>query len=322
MLYISHKMNEIFALADQVIVLRDGQFVASARAAETSPDQVVRWMVGREIAALDYVQHRDRGTGGPRSREPVACPARTAVAGRTCETSRFLCTPARFWVSRVCWAPAEPSCWKRSSAPARTRPAGTIRLDGRPVRFTHPDQAIKAGIAMTTEDRKTLGLFDRMTVAENITLRPPARADFRPARRPARREARSRLVGQGAGDQDRGRRRSGDQSFRRQPAEVHSGPLASDRAQGLLLDEPTRGIDVGAKAEIYQLIRRLASKGRAIVMTSSELPELLAVSDRIIVLCEGRLAAEIPRALATEEAIMHAATSFLDRAKKAGAIRE
>jgi ABC-type sugar transport system ATPase subunit len=82
----------------------------------------------------------------------------------------------------------------------------------------------------------------------------------------------------------------------------------------LLLDEPTRGIDVGAKAEIYQLIRRLASQGRAIVMTSSELPELLAVADRIIVLCEGRLAAEIPRAHATEEVIMHAATSFLDRA--------
>ncbi len=83
----------------------------------------------------------------------------------------------------------------------------------------------------------------------------------------------------------------------------------------LLLDEPTRGIDVGAKAEIYALIRKLASQGRAIIMTSSELPELLAVSDRIIVLCEGRLTAEIPRAQATEEAIMHAATAFLDRSK-------
>ena len=87
----------------------------------------------------------------------------------------------------------------------------------------------------------------------------------------------------------------------------------------LLLDEPTRGIDVGAKAEIYQLIRRLAGEGRAIMMTSSELPELLAVSDRIIVLCEGRLAAHIPRAEATEEAIMHAATSFLDRSRATSA---
>ena len=83
----------------------------------------------------------------------------------------------------------------------------------------------------------------------------------------------------------------------------------------LLLDEPTRGIDVGAKAEIYNLIRRLVGQGMAIIMTSSELPELLTVSDRIIVLCEGRLTAELPRAQATEETIMHAATQFLDRAK-------
>ena len=88
----------------------------------------------------------------------------------------------------------------------------------------------------------------------------------------------------------------------------------------LLLDEPTRGIDVGAKSEIYQLIRRLAAQGRAILMTSSELPELLAVADRIIVLCEGRITAEIPRAEATEEAIMHAATRFLDKAARAAAI--
>ena len=91
------------------------------------------------------------------------------------------------------------------------------------------------------------------------------------------------------------------------------------RPQVLLLDEPTRGIDVGAKAEIYALIRKLAREGRAIIMTSSELPELLAVSDRIIVLCEGRMTAQIPRALATEENIMHAATAFLDRSKKAWA---
>jgi ABC-type sugar transport system ATPase subunit len=83
----------------------------------------------------------------------------------------------------------------------------------------------------------------------------------------------------------------------------------------LLLDEPTRGIDVGAKAEIYHLIRRLVAQGMAIIMTSSELPELLTVSDRIIVLCEGRLTAELTRADATEEAIMHAATQFLDRSK-------
>jgi ABC-type sugar transport system ATPase subunit len=86
----------------------------------------------------------------------------------------------------------------------------------------------------------------------------------------------------------------------------------------LLLDEPTRGIDVGAKSEIYALIRRLVAEGMAVVMTSSELPELLAVADRILVLCEGRVTAEIPRSEATEETIMHAATRFLDRTARGG----
>jgi ABC-type sugar transport system ATPase subunit len=194
------------------------------------------------------------------------------------------------------------------------QPTGTIRLEGRPVRFTHPDQAIKAGIAMTTEDRKTLGLFDQMTVAENITLRRLSDLTFGP------------LIN------SRAEKRAVAWSVKELAIKAAGGDVAVTTLSGgnqqkcvlarwlliepkvLLLDEPTRGIDVGAKAEIYQLIRRLAAEGRAIIMTSSELPELLAVSDRIIVLCEGRLAAEISRAEATEEAIMHAATSFLNRA--------
>src|SRR4029077_6931130 len=193
------------------------------------------------------------------------------------------------------------------------QPTGMIRLDGRPVRFTHPDKAIKAGIAMTTEDRKTLGLFDRMTVAENITLRRLSELTFGPLINP------------------RAEKRAVAWSVKKLAIKTVGGDVPVTTLSGgnqqkcilarwlliepkvLLLDEPTRGIDVGAKAEIYQLIRKLAREGRAIIMTSSELPELLAVSDRILVLCEGRITAELPRAEATEEAIMHAATQFLDR---------
>ena len=170
-----------------------------------------------------------------------------------------------------------------------------------------------------TEDRKTLGLFDQMTVAENITL-ATARPTWRPlgARRPRRRAA-------GGPRLDRAAARS-----RPTPAAAPITSLSGGNQQKciiarwllteprlLLLDEPTRGIDVGAKAEIYALIHRLADRGMAILMTSSELPELLAVCDRILVLCEGRLTAELPRAEATEERIMHAATRFLDRAARA-----
>jgi ABC-type sugar transport system ATPase subunit len=312
-LYISHKMNEIFELADRITVLRDGQFVVSASRDEASPAQVVRWMVGREIASLDYVQHpigeravlevenlslsSPHGSGRPNLRNitfSVRSGEVLGVAGLL-GAGRTELLEAIFGASSY-------------------QPTGTIRIANRPVRFTHPDQAIKAGIAMTTEDRKTLGLFDRMTVSQNITLRRLSKLTIGPL---INSRAENRAVASSIKEL----------SIKTAGGDVPVTALSGGNQQKcilarwlliepkvLLLDEPTRGIDVGAKAEIYQLIRRLASQGRAIVMTSSELPELLAVADRIIVLCEGRLAAEIPRAVATEEVIIHAATSFLDRA--------
>jgi ribose transport system ATP-binding protein len=194
-------------------------------------------------------------------------------------------------------------------------PSGTITLDGHPGRFRNPGEAIAAGVALVTEDRKALGLFSEMTVAENITIR---RLDALTRNGLLDRRAEARAVAE---------------SIERLAIKTAGGGAAITSLSGgnqqkciiarwlliepklLLLDEPTRGIDVGAKAEIYNLIRRLVAQGMAIVMTSSELPELLTVSDRIVVLCEGRLTAELPRAQATEEAIMDAATRFLDRAK-------
>jgi ABC-type sugar transport system ATPase subunit len=313
-LYISHKMNEIFTLADRVTVLRDGQLVATAARAETSPGQVVRWMVGREIAALNYIQHpiddraalqvehlslpSPRGSGRPSLRDisfAVRAGEVLGVAGLL-GAGRTELLEAIFGASPF-------------------QPEGTITLDGQSVRFTHPDQAIRAGIAMVTEDRKTLGLFDRMTVSENITLRRLPELTFGPLVNP-RAESRAvawsikELAIKTAGGSEPVTSLSGGNQ---QKCILARWLLIEPKV--LLLDEPTRGIDVGAKAEIYGLIRKLAAQGRAIVMTSSELPELLAVCDRIIVLCEGRLTAEIPRAEATEEAIMHAATAFLDRSK-------
>ena len=173
---------------------------------------------------------------------------------------------------------------------------------------------------MVTEDRKTLGLFDKMTVAENITIRRLPELTFgavplidpRAERRAVEWSIKELAIKTAGGDAPVTSLSGGNQ----QKCIIARWLLVEPRL--LLLDEPTRGIDVGAKSEIYQLIRRLAAQGRAILMTSSELPELLAVADRIIVLCEGRITAEIPRAEATEEAIMHAATRFLDRAKAGG----
>jgi len=313
-LYISHKMNEVFTLADRVTVLRDGQYVASAARAATSPDQVIRWMVGREIAALHYEKHplgqqavleveslsleSPAGSGRPSLRDITF----SVAAGEVVGIAGLLGAGRTELLEAIYGASPFP-------------PSGAIRLGGRPVRFTHPDQAIRAGIAMVTEDRKTLGLFDRMTVAENITLRRLPELTLGPFIDP---RAESRAVAwaiselsikTAGGDAPITSLSGGNQ----QKCIVARWLLVEPRL--FLLDEPTRGIDVGAKAEIYQLIRKLAALGRAIIMTSSELPELLTVADRILVLCEGRLTAQLPRAQATEEAIMQAATQFLDRTR-------
>jgi ribose transport system ATP-binding protein len=311
-LYISHKMNEVFTLADRVTVLRDGQFIATASRAETSPDQVVRWMVGREIASLNYVQH-PIGQRALLEVERISLPSAPGSGRPSLRDISFSVHAGEVLGVAGLLGAGRTEMLEAIFGASPFQPSGTIRLEGRPVNFSHPDMAIKAGIAMVTEDRKALGLFDRMTVTENITIRRLPELTIGPLIDP------------------RAERRAVEWSIKELAIKTAGGDVPVTSLSGgnqqkcilarwlliepkvLMLDEPTRGIDVGAKAEIYALIRKLASQGRAIIMTSSELPELLAVSDRIIVLCEGRLTAVIPRAIATEEAIMHAATSFLDR---------
>ncbi len=319
-LYISHKMNEVFTLADQITVLRDGQFVATASRVETRPKEVVRWMVGREIAALNYVQH---AIGEQPLLEVLGLSlAAPPESGRPSlrEISFSVRTGEVLGVAGLLGA-GRTELLEAIYGASAFQPTGTIRIAGSEVQFKHPDQAIKAGIAMVTEDRKTLGLFDRMTVAENITIRrlPDLMIgpliDPRAERHAVNWSIKELAIKTAGGGAPITSLSGGNQ----QKCILARWLLIEPRV--LLLDEPTRGIDVGAKAEIYALIRKLAREGRAIVMTSSELPELLAVSDRIIVLCEGRLTAQIPRALATEENIMHAATAFLDRSKAAANTR-
>ncbi len=313
-LYISHKMNEVFTLADRVTVLRDGQFVATATRAETNAAQVVRWMVGREIAAMHYEPH------------PISGRAMLDVAGLSLPSPPLSGRPALanltfqvhagevLGVAGLLGA-GRTELLEALFGASPLPPTGTITLDGQPVRFRNPGEAIAAGVALVTEDRKALGLFSAMTVAENITIRrlgALTRGGLIDGRAEARAVAESieRLAIKTAGG---GAAITSLSGGNQQKCIIARWLLIAPKL--LLLDEPTRGIDVGAKAEIYNLIRRLVKDGMAIIMTSSELPELLTVADRIVVLCEGRKTAELPRAEASEEAIMHAATQFLDRAK-------
>ena len=309
-------MNEVFTLADRVTVLRDGQFVASATRAETNarPGRALDGRPRDRGAALRAAPDRRRAmleVAGPVAAQPAReRPARSggphvlrSAAGEVLGVAGLLGAGRTELLEALFGASPLP-------------PAGTITLDGRPVRFRHPGEAIAAGVALVTEDRKTLGLFDR---------------DDR--RREHHASAASPALTRGGLIDRRAEARAVAESIERLAIKTAGGDAAITSLSGgnqqkciiarwlliepklLLLDEPTRGIDVGAKAEIYDLIRRLVAQGMAIIMTSSELPELLTVADRILVLCEGRLTAELPRAEATEEAIMHAATQFLDRAK-------
>jgi ABC-type sugar transport system ATPase subunit len=192
---------------------------------------------------------------------------------------------------------------------AATHPIqGEILLRGKPVRFRHPSEARKAGIAMVTEDRKRLGLFSQMKVRENMTictLREAATlgiVSFASESRSAR-ECAEKLSVKTAGIEAPIMSLSGGNQ---QKAII--GRWLLTRPDVLLLDDPTRGIDVGAKAELYRLMDQLCRQGLGIIVTSSELPELLTVSDRILVLCEGRQTGEFARRDASEQVIMEAAT--------------
>ena len=311
-LYISHKMNEVFTLADSVTVLRDGKFVATSTRDQTQPAQVIRWMVGREIAALHFDERKSSGkrmlqVDNLNLPSPLGS-GRPALKGLGfhVEAGEVVGIAGLLGAGRT-------ELLESLFGATTAEPKGTIILDGQSVKFREPTEAIRAGVALVTEDRKSLGLFTKMTVAENITIRrldaltKGIFVDPRAEAAAVRESIRKLSIKADGGGAPIMSLSGGNQ----QKCIIARWLLINPKL--LLLDEPTRGIDVGAKAEIYALIRQLAEDGMAILMTSSELPELLTVSDRILVLCEGRLTADFTRAEANEEVIMHAATQFLDR---------
>jgi ABC-type sugar transport system ATPase subunit len=314
-LYISHKMNEVFTLSDRITVLRDGRLVASARREETRPEQVIRWMVGREIAAMKLEAGHAPGPPVLEVHELALAAPQRAISRPALKGISFRLHRGEVLGVAGLLGSGRTELLEALFGASPARPTGAIRLDGKPVRFDHPAQALRAGVALVTEDRKNLGLFDQMTVGENITLAHlagMARGAGMIRRRVEHRAVLHAIDRHHIKTPGAGAAVTSLSGGNQQKCVIARWLLRTPRV--LLLDEPTRGIDVGAKAEIYSMIRELAShEGLGIIMTSSELPELLAVADRILVLCEGRLTAELPRAEATEERIMHAATRFLER---------
>ncbi len=305
-LYISHKMDEIFRLSDRVTILRDGMLVKTLERQSTDRKEVTHLMVGREIESVEFSGTRSPG-------EPILEVEGLSLPwpghARSWRLKDIHFTLRRGEVLGIAglMGAGRTELMECLFGSAPTRFQGTIRLHGKPVCFRHPSEAKQAGLAMVCEDRKRLGLFDQMTVRENITictLNHAVSAGLirqRTERALAEDSIQQLRIKTSGTEADVTSLSGGNQQKCIIARWLRTNP------QVLLLDDPTRGVDVGAKAELYQIIDQLCRNGIGIIMTSSELPELITLCDRILVLCEGVMTGELSREEFSEERIMELA---------------
>jgi D-xylose transport system ATP-binding protein len=304
-IYISHKLDEVFAICDRITVLRDGSSVVTLDIAQTNKAEVIRHMVGREITDLFPRQAARPGA-------PVLEVENVSVinphTGRRFlfEINFSLCGGEVLGIGGLMGAGRTELLMHLFGVWGR-RESGTVSLDGRELRRCKPDEIIRRGMVLLSEDRRRYGLILDKTVGFNLSLSS------------LRSLTSHRLIDQALEFQ---RNEQFFQALRVKAPTMEA--LVSELSGGnqqkvvigkalmteplvIFLDEPTRGIDVGAKLEIYEIINQLTDAGKAVVLVSSELPELMGMSDRILMLHEGRIAGEFSRAEATPEKLLAAA---------------
>jgi ribose transport system ATP-binding protein len=297
-IYVSHRLREIFDLCDTITVLKDGALVSSGPASELDTDELVRRMVGRPISA--YYPEAEPGTVVGDIRLELVGAGNEQVDGVDLE----LRAGEIVGIAGLQGSGRTELVEGVFGVAPFTR--GELRLDGRPVRITSPRQAVRLGIALITEDRKAQGLALNQSIADNALL--VIRSVFSRRTAAVRRElpgvlSSLEVVSRGL-DQEVQYLSGGNQQ------KVVLAKWLATKPGVVLLDEPTRGIDVGAKVAVYTLMRRLAREGVAILMISSELPEVIGMSDRILVMHDGLASRELP-ARSDEATILAAATGTL-----------
>jgi rhamnose transport system ATP-binding protein len=304
-LFISHRIEEVFSICDTATVMRDGAVVHDARIADMTPDDMVRRMVGRELSALFPKQ--DAQVGEPvmkvhrLTREGVFFDVSFEVRAGEIVALAGLVGAGRSEVARAIFGIDKPD-------------AGHVEIGGRTLPPGRPLAAMRAGIGFVPEDRRQQGLVMDLSIARNATMTRTGAL------------ARGGLIRSGAED------RLAKEWATRLQLKFHRladpvGFLSGGNQQKvvlakwlatepklLILDEPTRGIDVGTKSEVHRLMSELAGEGLAVLMISSELPEVLGMADRVLVMHEGRLTAEIARDDADEESVIRAATGQVQEA--------
>jgi ABC-type sugar transport system ATPase subunit len=297
-IFISHRLDEVFAIADRVTVLRDGRHVVTCPVAGLTRDRLITWMVGRALEQEFPPRQVSPG--------PVRLEVHGLCRGRVRDVSFVVRAGEVVGLTGLVGAGRTETA--RAIFGADRRDAGDIRLDGQVVTIRSPADAIRAGLCLLPEDRKSQGLIVGQSVLANFGLpNLAAISRFGVVHRPRERDAFAQYVN----------------TLGIKVADVHAPAknLSGGNQQKVVLakwlhrncnvvifDEPTRGIDVGAKYEIYQLINGLAAAGKAVLLISSELPEVLGMADRVLVMREGHLTGEIADARgATQEQIMRLA---------------
>jgi len=306
-IYISHKLNEVFAIADKVTVLRDGQTVGTYPIQEINEDKVISLMVGRELKERYPRMEADPGEVVMRvSRYSVMnpyLPGKKVIDDVSFEVRKgeILGIAGLMGAGRTELVMSLFGAYAGASV-------GEVDIDGKRVRIRNTEDAIKHGMALVSEDRKKYGLVLNMDIKSNVTLASlrgissGGLIDSNKDIASGEQYVRSLRIKANSVETVVGTLSGGNQQ------KVVLGKWLLTRPKILILDEPTRGIDIGAKFEIYSIMNELAKEGVAILMVSSELPELLGMSHRVLVIAEGRLAGEFRAADASQEMIMTAAT--------------
>jgi D-xylose transport system ATP-binding protein len=309
-IYVSHRLEEVFRLADRITVLRDGKSVDTQRTADLTPAKIIAMMVGRSV---DTLYPRPSSV-----REESALAVEGLSVADPANPGRFVVRNVSFAVRRGevlgiagLMGAGRTALLSALFGTARSAVTGTIRVgDGgpRPAPLS-PREAMDLGLALVSEDRKRYGLVVEAAIVENLTLAVLRRfaRHLLPDHRERRREAQAQV--DALRIRTPGLNLAANQLSGGNQQKVVLGKWLMSEPRVLLLDEPTRGIDVGAKAEIYELIARLAGQGLAVILVSSELPEVLGLSHRVLVLSQGRPTATLEAAEATPERVMAAATA-------------
>ena len=297
-IYISNRLEEIFEIADRVTVMRDGQKVGTEAVAGLTREDIIRMMIGRELENVEFVSSA--------TQEPLLTVDSLKRSADMEPLSLTLHNGEILGIAGLVWAVRTE--FVRAIFGADKQVGGSVTLGGQPVPLGSVRKAIQRGIGLVPEDRKQQGLVLEMAVRENITLANLKSVSsggfvrFGEERRAAEGFVKDLRIATPSVEQKARNLSGGTQQ------KVALSKWLFTRCGVLIFDEPTRGVDVGAKGEIHEIMRTMARQGAGIIMVSSDLPEVLRMSDRVLVMREGMVAGEVTRAEATQERVMTLAT--------------